>query len=90
MAISTCIATTSTQLSAVAEIRHPDTQTNKITNEQTTVCAGGSAHRGIKIVYWAINNHHIYFSFLYTSGSELHRSTSRLCIMPPHLLFFSR
>ena len=40
MFISTCIATTSTQLSVVAKIHHLDKQTN----EQTTVCARGSAH----------------------------------------------
>ena len=36
-------------------------------------------------MYCAINNHHISYSFsnhsLYTPASELHRSTSRLCIV---------
>ena len=45
MSISTCIATTSTQLSAVAEIRHPDTQTNKQTDYRMR---WGSAHQVIK------------------------------------------
>ena len=48
MSISTCIATTSTQLSTVAEIRHPDTQTIKLSQIE------GYKNRKKNSVFWRL------------------------------------